>query len=485
MSDEGGKPSGPVDEHADGGVDLARTEAASQRDRRLREHEAHQRLDLEHPDDWRPVELRAIEAVDGLPLGTAKEVAFDVHFDLERAAPVLLRLTARFPDGAAAEQVVDAASLERGDGWLRVRGVVCERGGLLELDVAAYDEVGGADYLHASFDVVPSNPVQLYAYPTSYGPSSWRGPARFESGPNRWRCDSRWVLSNGTDRPVRFGPNVRCRVTDAGIGQIADFGFSINPVDLAPWSSATTYVFTTHGPGGGVYEQFQDFEDLRFEFTVSTTDGNKVTSLVFAPAAYVGVTANFIGDFTGAERQGVVDIINTWASGIYNDFDCVFRSDTPILEIPRSNGDWSRYRDIHVEENKSGVCVDSAEADDLRSGWSSPAQFNDRLDLWFVESFSGDACTSSLGGFSPVGGPTSKSGGDSGIVIDIDDLSFLTSSWGEEVLGVVIAHEVGHFLGLSHDTAAGNFMNATVGTTSTAIRHDQWRTMRRHGFVRR
>jgi hypothetical protein len=44
---------------------------------------------------------------------------------------------------------------------------------------------------------------------------------------------------------------------------------------------------------------------------------------------------------------------------------------------------------------------------------------------------------------------------------------------------------VGHFLGLEHDTAAGNFMNATVGSTSTGIRHDQWQTMRKHGFVRR
>ena len=82
MSDEGGKPSGPVDEHADGGVDLTRTEAAAQRDRRLREHEAHQRLDLEHPDDRRPVELRAIEAVDGL--NTLIDYRYQQHFKADR-----------------------------------------------------------------------------------------------------------------------------------------------------------------------------------------------------------------------------------------------------------------------------------------------------------------------------------------------------------------------------------------------------------------
>jgi hypothetical protein len=473
------------EDHNDGATDAARTESRAESDRRLRDAEQNQRLDLEYPDERRAIELLSIESVDGTPLATATELAFEIRFESERAAPALLLLTARFPDGSVGQQLVDTASVDAGQGRLRVSGIECERGGRLELDVAAYDEAGSADYLNASFDVVPSNPVQVYAYPTSYGPSNWRGAAEFRAAENRWRCDTRWVLSNGTDRPVRFGPSVRCRVTDAGIGQIADFGFSITPVDLAPWSNTTVFIYTTHGSGGGVYEQFGNFEDLTFLYTLSTTAGDNTTSLVFAPAAFVGVTANFVGDFTAQERSKVVEIIDTWASGVYNDFDCIFRAGTPILEIPPSHGDWSRYRDLHVEENKSGNCVDSDEADDLRSGWSSPSQFNDRLDLWLVESFSGDACSSSLGGFSPIGGPTSKSGDDSGVVIDVDDLSILTSSWGEQVLGVVIAHEVGHFLGLDHDTAAGNFMNATVGNTSTGIRHEQWRTMRRHAFVRR
>jgi hypothetical protein len=471
---------------ADGGsVDVVRTESDAAETRRLSQEEQRQRTDIEYVDDNPAVELLSIEAVEGVPLGTAQHLAFDVRYDAERATPVLVHVTARFPDGLVAEQLIDAGELVVGDGTLRLTGIECERGGLFELDVAAYDETGGADYMHVSFPVVPTNPLQVYAYPTTLGSSNWRGAAAFVGNQNLWRCDTRWVLSNGTDHPVRFGPAVRCRVSDAGLGQLADFTFSITPFDVAAWSSATAFIFTTHGSASAVYGQFQNFEDLTFQYTVSTTDGDKTASLVFAPAAFVGVTANFVGDFTAQERSKVVSIIDTWASGIYNDFDCIFRPGTPILVIPQSHGDWARYRDIHVEENKSGNCVDSDEADDLRDGWSSPSQYNDRLDLWFVESFSGDACSSSLGGFSPVRGPVSKSGDDSGVVIDVDDLNVLTSTWGEQVLGVVIAHEVGHFLGLEHDTAAGNFMNATVGSTSTGIRHDQWQTMRKHGFVRR
>ena len=477
--------SGREDGHVDGGgVDTGRTLTEEAEARRLVEQERVQLIGLEYADGDPAVELLSIEAADDAVLGTAEPLTFHVRFDPERGVPALVRVVARFPDGSVAEQVIDARETYSAEGTLRLEGIECERGGLLELDVAAYDEAGGADYLHAAFPVVPTNPLQVYAYPTTRGSSNWRGAAVFAAGQNLWRCDTRWVLSNGTDRPVRFGPGVRCRVSDAGLGQLADFSFSITPFDVPAWSNATAFIFTTHGPGA-VYDQFRNFEDLTFQYTVSTTDGAKSASLVFAPAAFVGVTANFVGDFTAQERSKVVAIIDTWASGVFNDYDCIFRPGTPILEIPRSHGDWARYRDIHVEENKSGNCVDSDEADDLRDGWSAPAQFNDRLDLWFVESFSGDACTSSLGGFSPVRGPVAKGGDDSGVVVDVDDLNILSSSWGEQVLGVVIAHEVGHFLGLEHDTASGNFMNATVGPTSTGIRHAQWRTMRTHGFVRR
>jgi predicted Zn-dependent protease len=52
-------------------------------------------------------------------------------------------------------------------------------------------------------------------------------------------------------------------------------------------------------------------------------------------------------------------------------------------------------------------------------------------------------------------------------------------------MGVAIAHEVGHFLGLKHTDASQNFMNASTSGSSTNITSDQSKTMRKHGFVRR
>jgi hypothetical protein len=50
---------------------------------------------------------------------------------------------------------------------------------------------------------------------------------------------------------------------------------------------------------------------------------------------------------------------------------------------------------------------------------------------------------------------------------------------------MLVGHEVGHYLGLSHTTAAGNLMLSNSGTTDTALNYDpQYRTIIRHGWVR-
>jgi hypothetical protein len=446
---------------------------------------------LSLPDDWRAAQeagitLTGIRPLSELPLRAAQPFTLAIEFTtVGTSVASVLELHLTFPDG---QQLVQRYTVKEEESRCHrklLEDFAAGRGGTLEISAALYDDQGHADYLERAFPVVASNPLQLYVYPQHYSAGTNKGAAEYRSGDNRYYCEGRWVVSNGNPYPVTVGPRVRCRVSDSGLGELADFTFAITPTTVPANSNRTLYVYTRHGSSSDVYDLFRHLGDAKYEFWLQTPEGDKYDWNVWVAMAQVGVTANFVGNFSWAERLKVVEIIEEYASGIYSKVDCVFTAGTPILEIPSSNADWSRYRDIRVEENKNGKCVDSDEADDLRDDWSSPGTYNDRLDIFFVESFSGDACASSLGGFSPVGGPTGKGGDDSGIVIDVKDLSILSSSWGEQILGIVIAHEVGHFLDLSHSTATNNFMKASIGTSDTSITYGQWQKMRDHGFVQR
>ena len=61
----------------------------------------------------------------------------------------------------------------------------------------------------------------------------------------------------------------------------------------------------------------------------------------------------------------------------------------------------------------------------------------------------------------------------------------LSTTSGRNLMGIVVAHEVGHFLGLDHSTTNDNFMEASVNTANTDITHGQYRDMADHGFVGR
>lgn len=91
------------------------------------------------------------------------------------------------------------------------------------------------------------------------------------------------------------------------------------------------------------------------------------------------------------------------------------------------------------------VLDDHAEAEALTAEWAVP---NDAIDVFVVRLLAGPAA-----GLSPIGGPCDKgTPGMDGIVIElVPGLS-----------GAVMAHEVGHFLGLEHVADRANLMYPTV-----------------------
>jgi len=121
--------------------------------------------------------------------------------------------------------------------------------------------------------------------------------------------------------------------------------------------------------------------------------------------------------------------------------------------------------------------TDRGEAEDLTDDWSSSGG---GIDVFMVQTI-GDAA-----GWSNVDGPCSKESKFdlSGVVLEL--------SLGRRFTGVLLAHEVGHYLGLEHANSGTNMMGVDsnndgigeINNNSTQLTSSQGTKMRSHCSVR-
>lgn len=134
------------------------------------------------------------------------------------------------------------------------------------------------------------------------------------------------------------------------------------------------------------------------------------------------------------------------------------------------------WRRIDMDDVGNYVIItDRPEAVDLTDDFSGP---NDGIDVFYVQSIL------NAGGWSTTPGPCDKDEKDemTGTVIELSS----------GILGILTAHEVGHYLGLSHFTTITNVMGVDsngdgigeLNSTSTNLTSSQGTTMRGHCAVR-
>ena len=171
-------------------------------------------------------------------------------------------------------------------------------------------------------------------------------------------------------------------------------------------------------------------------------------------------------DFVGQQNGDLQDAIVVTRS-IYERTDVSFNIDNRFIPDDRVGG----FEVIDTFD----------EPRDLWEQWSGP-NTNNNIDAFITHVWI-DGMYDGLDGDIP--GPTSHAGRSSGIV---SDKAAFTDPGGNprlhvEYLGMLIGHELGHYLGLPHVSTASNLMLPNSGTNDTTITYDQYKILIRHGWV--
>lgn len=145
------------------------------------------------------------------------------------------------------------------------------------------------------------------------------------------------------------------------------------------------------------------------------------------------------------------------------------------------------WRYIPTAEAAGYWAVDAAEATDLTEDFSGP---NDGIDVFYVNSVTDAGGWSNSGG--GQGGPCNKdvTGERTGAVLEITNPP--TNDNNNQFAGILLAHEVGHYLGLLHANDITNVMGndfdgdgiGSINLSSVNLTTSQGDTMKSHCSIR-
>ena len=345
-------------------------------------------------------------------------------------------------------------------------------------DVSLFTAAGSQARFRITCAVLPSNPFDLSLSPNANfvtGTFSARG---VRDGGN-FVTAINVTLSNGDGAAVPVSSQFTWKFWDGGVGGslveqgTGDFGVAISVPAFNTWGG---WITVTSPPGSGIFNKYDGREDMTIEIIMHRADGGgDVSGTITARTMF-----RFALNITEVAGEDYIDDEpgDLWSAA---------QVTKAIYERRDLTIDFG-FRQI----GRAGVggfeVIDSDnEARDLWEQWSGPGT-NHNIDVFVVQlvaiPISGGGTADGLDGDIP--GPTSHDGRSSGTVASKS--GFVDASGRRqlsvEYLGMLLGHEVGHYLGLSHTNEAGNLMLPNSGTTDTNLNYDpQYRTMIRHGWV--
>jgi hypothetical protein len=331
---------------------------------------------------------------------------------------------------------------------------------------------GGQAEFRVTCMVLPSNPFSLSLSPSGSfvtGTFSARGVRHG----NAFDTGIGVTLSNGNGTVASVSPQFTWKFWDGGVGGslveqgTGSFGGSISVPAFGTWGGWIAF----HSPqGSGVFNKFDGREDMTIEIIMVKQPNTTISGTITARTMFrfgVNVTRVAFEDFVGQEDPDL-DAAAAVTRTIYERHDVTFVVDDRGIPQARVGG----FETI----------TSDSEARDLWEQWSGP-NTNNNIDAFVVNELLIDGKYDGLDGDIP--GPTSHSGRSSGTVQNKS--GFVDGSGTRrlhvEYLGMLIGHELGHYLGLSHTNDAGNLMLPSSGTTDTNLTYNQYRTIIRHGWV--
>jgi hypothetical protein len=334
-------------------------------------------------------------------------------------------------------------------------------------------EQGAQSEFRVTCAVLPSNPFSLSISPRDQFVTGSFSARALRQG-SAFVTAITVTLSNGDGAAVAMQTGFTWEFWDGPVGSgtlveqgTGSFGGAINVPAFNTWSG---WIVFSSPSGSGVFGRLDSKEDLALMIRMTRANGAAVSGEITVRTMFrFGLNITRVGaeSFTPneyADLYAAVDVTRT----IYERRDVT-------LSVDRRNM-------TNAQAGGFTVITSENEARDLFEQWSGPN--NDFIDVFVVGSISGTGFDGLAG---DIPGPTSHAGRKSGVVVD--KTGFVDSSGTARLrvayLGMLIGHEVGHYLGLHHTGEAGNLMLSNSGTTDTALNYDpQYRTIIRHGWVR-
>lgn len=339
--------------------------------------------------------------------------------------------------------------------------------------VGLITESGAQADFSVSVAVLPSNPFSLRLSPRGSFVTGTFSARAVRSG-SAYETAVTATLSNGDAAPVAVRQEYRWEFWDGpvGSGQLVEQGTGRfpDPVTVGAFSTWDGWIAFSSPGGSGVFGKLDAREDLALQITMTRQDGGTVAGQITVRTMFsFGLNVTRVGaeSFTAEEYSDLYNAVNV-TLGIYERRDVTFAVDRRNLTNAQAGG--------------FTVITSESEARDLFESWSGPD--NAFIDVFVVPSISGTGFDGLAGA---IPGPTSHAGRDSGVVVD--RIGFTDGSGVRHLnipyLGMLIGHEVGHYLGLVHVGEPGNLMLASSTANDTNLNYDpQYRTIIRHGWVR-